>query len=210
MRVALLEFGAFHEIRMTYPAGNRRTISAEGFARLLGRLHADPDQAALEYERLRRGLMKFFDWRGTAPPDECADEVLDRLAQKLAQVTVQDVASYVRGIARIVLLERRRGPAFSSIDEAPQATLAAQARAEGGGRLHDCFDRCLAELPDESRTLVLRYYEGERSAKISNRRQLASMLGVTESALRNRVQRVRDRLEDCVRACSSHPVGQTS
>lgn len=210
MRVALLESGAFDEIRMTYPAGDRRSISAEGFARLLDRLHADPDQAAHEYERLRRGLVKFFDWRGTAPPEECADEVLDRLAQKLAQVTVQDVASYVRGIARMVLLERRRGPVFSSIEEAPQATLAVQPPAEAGSRLHDCFDRCLAELPDEGRTLILRYYEGERSAKISNRRHLASMLGVTESALRNRVQRLRDRLEDCVRACSSHPVGQTS
>ena len=52
--------------------------------------------------------------------------------------------------------------------------------------------------------------EGERSAKITNRRQMASMLGVTESALRNRVQRLRDRLEDCMQGCASHPLGQVS
>jgi DNA-directed RNA polymerase specialized sigma24 family protein len=67
--------------------------------------------------------------------------------------------------------------------------------------LFDCFDRCLAELPADSRSLMLRYYEGERSDKISNRRRLAAALAVSESALRSRVQRLRDRLEQCVQEC---------
>jgi DNA-directed RNA polymerase specialized sigma24 family protein len=195
---------------MTLPAGNRRALSAESFARLLERLHPDTEQAAHEYERLRRSLVKFFDWRGATPPDECADEALDRLAHKLHEVTVQDLRKYVHGIARIVALERQRGPAFSSIDDAPQSVLAAAAPADEGSRLHDCFDRCLAALPEDARSLLLRYYEGERSAKIANRRQMASRLGVTESALRNRVQRLRDRLEECMGACASHAVEQTS
>jgi DNA-directed RNA polymerase specialized sigma24 family protein len=179
------------------------TMNDHGFARLLERLHADAEQAAEEYERLRRGLVKFFDWRGVWPPDECADEVFDRLARKLEDTAVQDVAKYAHGIARLVALERRRRPAFSSIDDIQPLTLVAPAPVDDAHPLQDCFERCLAELPEENRQLLLGYYEGERSAKISNRRRLASTLGVTEAALRSRVQRLRDRLEQCVQSCSS-------
>jgi len=183
-------------------------MNADGFARLLERLHPDTDQAAQEYERLRRGLVKFFDWRGAWPPEECADEVLDRLTIKLDDTIVQDVRKYAHGIARLVVLERRRGPAFSSIDNMTHLTLVAPPAKEESNPLHDCFDRCLAKMPADTRDLLLRYYEGERSAKIANRRKLASMLGLTENALRSRVQRLRDRLEECVQSCAS-PLEQT-
>jgi len=211
--IALVESGTFESIPMTYPAGNDRSMNAQGLALLLERLHADSGAAAQEYERLHRALVRFFDWRGVSPPEECADEVLDRLAHKLEETTmVNDVTKYAHGIARLVALERRRGPAFSSIDEVPQLPLAAPVAESDpdGDRLHDCFDRCLAELPEESRALLLRYYEGERTAKISNRRRLASMFGLTDNALRSRVQRLRDRLEHCVHACSSQPLGHTA
>jgi DNA-directed RNA polymerase specialized sigma24 family protein len=204
----LVESGPFELVPMTQPAGSRGGITADGFARLLARLHTDPEHAAHEYERLRRGLVKFFDWRGVWPPDECADEVLDRFARKVAGTDVQDVSKYVYGIARLVALERRRGPQFDSIDDLPHAAATAPAQDDEPNPLQDCFDRCLAQLPEESRSLLLRYYEGERTAKISNRRRLATMLGVTDNALRSRVQRLRERLEQCVQSCSP-PVGLT-
>jgi DNA-directed RNA polymerase specialized sigma24 family protein len=203
MSVALVESGSYELVRMTYPAGDRRSMSAHGFTHFLERLHPDPEQAGQEYERLRRALVKFFDWRGVSPPDECADDVLDRLARKLEDTEVENVQKYVYGIARLVALERRRAPAFSSIEAMPGLALAAPAPAEEQSGLHGCFDRCLAELPEESRSLLLRYYEGEQQAKITNRRRLAAMLGVTENALRSRVQRLRDRLEQCMRVCAS-------
>ncbi|HEY7285173.1 MAG TPA: hypothetical protein VH497_07015 [Vicinamibacterales bacterium] len=189
-------------IRMPSPAEDRRSLSARGFARLLERLHADSGRAGQEYEQLRRTLVKFFDWRSVSAPDECADEVLDRLAVKLEDTSVQDVKKYALGIARLVALERRRGPAFASIDEMGHERFAAPVRDDELNPLQDCFDRCLAELPEENRSLLLRYYDGERSVKISNRQRLASKLGLTDNALRSRVQRLRDRLEQCVRECS--------
>jgi DNA-directed RNA polymerase specialized sigma24 family protein len=195
---------------MNQPADETRSAGANGFDRLLERLHPDPEEAGQEYERLRRALVKFFDWRGIYPPDECADEALDRLARKLDQTPVEDVRKYAYGIARMVALERRRGPSFAPLDETPVVRLTAPTPVVETNPLHHCFDRCLAELPEESRMLLLQYYEGERSAKISNRRRLASMFGLTETALRSRVQRLRDRLEDCVRACSAEPMGYTS
>src|SRR5262249_19640104 len=123
--LALVESEAPCRGRMMYPAGNRRSMTADGFARLLEGLHPDAGQAALEYERLRRALVKFFDWRGVAAAEECADDVFDRLAQRLENTMVQDVTKYAHGIARLVALERRRGPAHSSLDELPYMPVAA-------------------------------------------------------------------------------------
>jgi RNA polymerase sigma factor (sigma-70 family) len=184
-----------------------RSITAAGFARLLARLHADADQAGQEYERLRRALVKFFDWRGAPAPEECADDAIDRLARKLEETIVDDVRSYAYGIARLVLLERQRQPVLSSIESHSGAIgVFVEPLSEERDRVHDCFELCLAELPADGRAVLLRYYEGERHAKISNRRQIAATLGVSENALRSRVQRLRDRLERCLEACVSRKV----
>lgn len=182
----------------TVPGG---ALTAAGLSRLLGRLHPDRDTAAHEYERLHRALVRFFDWRGASSPEECADATIDRVARRLEEgVTIDDLASYARGVARLVLLERLRAPVLVPLD--PQAGMADLASATDPGEvLHDCFDSCLGALPPDSRSLVVQYYQGERRAKIVQRRGLASTLGLSDNALRSRVQRIRDRLEACVHAC---------
>lgn len=187
------------------PTIARRQTASAGFTRLLERLDPDPDRAATAYERLRVALEKFFDWHGAWPPEECADETIDRLALKLGSgLQIDDLRGYARGIARLVLLEWRRRPVPVSIDRRAESAavipLPVDEREHEG--LMACFDRCLAALPTDSRTLVLDYYVAERREKIDNRRRLAQRIGLSESALRNRVQRVRDRLERCVETCT--------
>ncbi len=197
--------------RMSLRTRAEGRITAGALRHLLARLDADGDRAALEYERLRRSLIKFFDWRGVWPPDECADDVLDRLARKLeGGTTVDDVPKYALGIARVVLLERRRDPIIIAIDEA--VDLARRPAVDPSGEdegLHDCFDKCLMQLPQDSRALITGYYEGERGAKIANRRRLALSLSLSDNALRSRVQRLRDRLERCVQNCVSSALKAT-
>lgn len=184
-------------------------MSADGLTRLLASLHPDSDEAAARYEQLRLTLTRFFDWRGAWPPDECADDALDRLARRLAEDThVQDVQSYAYGIARLVLLERRRRPIAAALDDGLENIAASPSPDAAEDDLRSCFDRCLAQLPDESRTLLLGYYEGERRAKIVNRRRLATTHGLSENALRSRVLRLRDRLERCVESCAAVGVGK--
>jgi DNA-directed RNA polymerase specialized sigma24 family protein len=178
-----------------------RDLTAPRLEGLLARLRPDPDEAGLEYERLRRALVRFFDWRNVSPADECADECLDRLARRLAEAaSIVDVTQFAYGIARHVLLERRRQPAIVSLDRAPALPGALPSVPDEDPRQH-CFDRCLATLPEDQRMLLLGYYEGERDRKIANRRRLAAELGLSEGALRSRVQRLRDGLQDCVDAC---------
>jgi DNA-directed RNA polymerase specialized sigma24 family protein len=68
-----------------------------------------------------------------------------------------------------------------------------------GSRAWCCFERCLAELPADGRALILEYYAAEGRLKIDGRKRLAAALGLSDTALRNRAQRLRDRLERCVR-----------
>jgi len=179
-----------------------RSLTAEGLGRLLARLDANRDQAAVEYERLRRALIKFFDWRGVWPPEECADETIDRLSRRLEEITVTDVKSYALGIARLVLLERGRGPVFSPIDSGPELRSSPESLPDDEReQLQNCFDDCLAQIANDERSLLLSYYAGERQGKIANRRQLAAALGVSDNALRSRVQRLRNRVDECVHTC---------
>jgi DNA-directed RNA polymerase specialized sigma24 family protein len=190
--------------------GSRRrhdigSVTPEAFSRLLSRLDADPDRAAAEYERLRLTLVKFFDWRGAWAPDECADETLDRLVVRIEGDTpVDDVRGYARGIARLVLLERLRQQRLIPIAQDPDlANVRAPSGADEREPLRECFERCLDLLADEGRTLVLEYYVAEGRQKIDNRRRLARSAGISDNALRSRVQRLRDRLERCSERCAS-------
>jgi RNA polymerase sigma factor (sigma-70 family) len=192
----------------TRSSPGERSITPAGLARLLERLSPSPAEAAQQYERLRLSLEKFFDWHRAWPPEECADETLDRLIRKLeGDVAIADVRGYALGIARLVLREWQRRPAPVSMADAADISAPQNVSDDDEEQLRTCFDRCLAALPAESRTLVVDYYVAERRAKIDNRRRLAERFGLSESALRNRVQRVRDRLERCVHACTRSAAG---
>ena len=117
---------------------------------------------------------------------------------------IDDVRSFALGIARLVFLERGRHPA-SRHDEFEER-VHSQLPASGSSvehPLHGCLDRCLDALPEEGRTLILTYYTDERRAKIDHRLRLAADLGLSANALRSRAQRLRDRLERCVRTCAA-------
>ena len=179
--------------------------SAQGLDRLLARLDTNIERAAQAYEDLRKALHSFFNWRGAWAPDECADETLDRLAAKLEQgAPVEDVRRFARGIARMVLLESFRRPEVRAPRAEASELLHLPATADVDPEpLRECLERCLGELPPESRDLILRYYVDQGHSKILNRRRLADELGTSESALRSRAQRIRDRLEGCILACRS-------
>jgi DNA-directed RNA polymerase specialized sigma24 family protein len=180
-------------------------LTAIRLARLLARLDSDPERAATAFESLRETLIKFFDWKGARFPDECTDDVLDRLARKLDEdVPVDDVRRFALGIARLVLLEHTRDPA-SRHDEFEERRHGqhAERAASAEHPLHRCLDRCLDALPGQGRALILGYYTDERRAKIDHRVRLAAELGLSANALRSRAQRLRDRLERCVRQCAA-------
>ncbi len=184
-------------------SGSRSTFDDRAaFERLLTRLDADRETAGQRFEDLRRRLVRFFDWRGADVPDECADITLDRLAQKLdAGVPVESLHAYTFAIARLVHLEqgRRAETRAVRLSDAPEHVLVTPS-TEATPWL-DCLERALHDLPGDQRDLILRYYAHDKRDKIRDHAALAAELGITVSALRNRAQRVRDRLERTVANC---------
>jgi DNA-directed RNA polymerase specialized sigma24 family protein len=178
-------------------------MSEEALARFLLCLDSDSDRAGAKYESLRLRLMKFFDWRGALFPEECADETINRIIRKIDEGdAIRDIPTYCYGVARMVFLEKLKSSESRRVDfeELSPATLVAPGPEEGDER-QECFERCLKELPLESRELILQYYSNERREKIDGRQALAQRIGIPLNALRSRAQRIRNRLEGCVGGC---------
>jgi RNA polymerase sigma factor (sigma-70 family) len=190
--------------KSTEPANS--ALSERAFNRFLACLDADRDRAGARYEALRVGLVRLFDWRGAHDPITCADETLNRVIAKIgAGETIRDIPTYCHGVARLVLLETLRAQQRQSVtlDELPpqKAAVKPSDLDEYDEAHHRCLQHCLQKLPAAQRHLILRYYQDERRAKINQRVALAAELDVPLNALRNRAQRIRAKLEECVRSC---------
>ncbi|MEO8678427.1 MAG: hypothetical protein ABI665_05235 [Vicinamibacterales bacterium] len=189
---------------MTAETGPKRgwTLNAAAFERLLAELDDDRQRAAHTYEQLRRRLIGLLQWWGAQPADELADETLDRMARKLdegAVIAAGSIGAYARGVARMVYYEWTRRPRPEPVDVDPPAVAA----AEPEGAALTCFDRCLASLDAGERQLVLRYYDDGKAKDV--RRRLADEAGLSITALRIRVHRLRERLEQCTKRCLESP-----
>lgn len=177
-------------------------LTGAAFAKLLARLDADEERAGARYEALRLALVKFFDWQGVALAEDLTDETLNRVARKLDEgETLHDVPAYCHGVARLVLREYQRSSAQRRVNIEEVTPVAAPPEIVEPDQRRACLAGCLGELPMESRQLILRYYQDDKRQKIDARAALAAQLGIPLNALRSRAQRIRDRLEQCVKRC---------
>jgi DNA-directed RNA polymerase specialized sigma24 family protein len=179
-------------------------LTEEAFAKFLAYLDPDKERAGERYEALRLTLVKFFDWRGAYFPEECADETFNRVVRKIdSGEEIRDISTYCNGVARMIFLESTRSPEHKRVSlDALGSFGTATSETEEPNSQRDCFEDCLKGLPEESRQLILRYYESEKRGKIDNRLLLAERLGIPLNALRSRAQRVRAKLEQCVNGCT--------
>lgn len=194
--LSIREFTNSHERRL--PAVLLRKI-----ADLHGPSAPDRDSAANKYLEIRANLLKFFEWRGCPFPEDHADETFNRVARKIVDgEEIRNHAAYIIGVARLLVLQiikantkqREALNEFQAVDTTYDEM--AEIRIE-------CLQNCLQQLPADSRELIMEYYQGDKSAKIENRKRLGTRLGLTINTLRMRAQRLRDRLQVCVEGCVS-------
>jgi DNA-directed RNA polymerase specialized sigma24 family protein len=182
-------------------------ITQEAFDGLLGWLDTNREQAALKYERIRTRLIKIFTCRGCGEADDLADETINRVTAKVDSIASSytgDPALYFYGVAQKVHLEYLRSQPVlqNSIGAGREQGSINVVEADNDiEQEYACLERCMDQLPLESRRLVLEYYQEEKRAKIDCRKRLAEELGIAVNALRIRAHRIRLQLQQCVQAC---------
>lgn len=177
-------------------------VTQDAFDKFLARLDTDRERAGLHYEKIRRKLINFFECRDCSLVEDRADETINRVIRKIAEgETIRDPHTYVYGVARMLLLEvsKEREKQRASFEHLP--TRYAAEELDESPRQVECLRQCLQTLPAESRKLITGYYQGERRAKIHNRKKLADALELPLNALRIRAHRLRDKLRSCVDRC---------
>ena len=185
------------------PRTKKWDLTQEAFDKMLACLDADRERAGEKYEQIRFSLVRFFQWRGCRFSEDHADETINRVARKLGQgEEFRDIYTYTHGVARMVVMEvSKTAGREQSLAENLQPT---QPVLEDDGDLQEraeCLKPCLEGLPLESREMIVKYYQGERGAKINNRQKLAEAFSVSPHVLRNRAFRLREKLQDCVDRC---------
>lgn len=190
-------------------------IEKKDFDALLFWLSSNKKEAGEKYENIRNKLLKFFDWRGCAHCEECADQTIDRVMSKISQgeeIRTSNPYLYFLGVARNVLFEylKTQKKKCASLDEVPPSQMPSidpeeidnqQFGEEMWQKRLGCMKGCLQKLPEEKRVMISGYYQGERRTKIENRQRLAQWLQLSENALRIRTHRIRDELEICIEEC---------
>lgn len=180
----------------------RWTLDRRSLDSLLSRLHPDREQASHAYEALRERLIHFFEWNHTHTPQELADETLDRLARRLStkEDEILDPAKFAAAIARLLLKEHwrergRREAALAAMAESYPGLAKMEAESARQEERMAALEQCLQAIPEASRSLIERYFSAESRTQIQQRLRLAEEYGISISALRNRVMRIRAELE---------------
>lgn len=177
-----------------------KEVTPEKFANFLAWLSPHGDSAGEEYERLRFRLCTFFSQRRCSFADELADETINRVILKSSAENIENKLAYCYGVARNVYRESlRKERCHLNVDE---VTIAAKVPTEQSFS-KECLDKCLAELSPESRNLILDYFSEVKLAKIELHRRISEKLEMTQTALRMRVMRIKQKLKICVQECMS-------
>lgn len=174
------------------------SLTPEAFEALLAWLGSDDrDRGGEIYKQIRRRLIKIFECRGCYDAEELTDTTINRVATKVPQIAkdyVGEKALYFYAVAQKVVLESWR-------KRAPVAPPPIAEKREEVEQEFECLDRCMQQLTENNRELVLAYYQHDKRAKIEHRKALAESLGFAQNALRIRACRIRAILQKCVMGC---------
>ena len=184
------------------PAKKLQALRQEDFESLLRWLDSDPDRAGELYEKIRWRLIAILASRACRIPEELADETIDRVARRVADIRdsyIGDKGIYFLGVMNNVHHEYLKRPALRPVVESREDV-------ETKERLHLCLERCLDKLAPHSRQMIERYYAQDKRSKIDLRRRIARELGISATSLRVRALRIREKLQTCIEQCLTSEV----
>jgi len=175
-----------------------RDPTPEEFEKLLFWLDPDRDQGGSRLKQIQSRLIKIFASRGCVDAETLADEVLNRVSVRIDEVvkTYPDPLHCCLGFLDYVHREYLRDERTKAAVKPPQPRPSEELEREDR-----CLATCLSELSERERDLIVVYFQGEKRAKIDNRRTLATRMGLTANALRIHAHRIRTKLRECLEGC---------
>jgi DNA-directed RNA polymerase specialized sigma24 family protein len=178
----------------------RSGLTAAGFGVLLQALGGQSEPAGVRYERLRTNLIFFFSRKLLSFPEDLADEVLDRLAKRLCDgVAMVSIEAFALGIARYVAQEHTGSKdRMVTADPSFWNNIPAHSTTSSDEEEMRQLEACLNRLPAGEAVLLRRYYLSSAGSQIKARAALASELGISATALRQRVFLARQSLRACM------------
>ncbi|MGC2238684.1 MAG: hypothetical protein WA584_21195 [Pyrinomonadaceae bacterium] len=189
---------------------NNNDLNHDDFENLLLWLDADRAVAGQKYEAIRTKLIKIFLAQKCCEGEDLADETINRVMRKINQLINNyegQPEKYFYAVAKNIIFEcRRRKP----MNELP-ANLAQpeETATDESPFRQNCFNLCLGKLSTDKKQFILEYYQGEKSIKLTRRRDLAEKHGISNHVLRNRALRLRENLQKCVLDCVAQNKSET-
>ncbi|HVE58582.1 MAG TPA: hypothetical protein VNB22_17240 [Pyrinomonadaceae bacterium] len=181
-------------------------ITQEDLVRLLGWLAPDEEEAAHKYEEIRKGLIKFFYFRGCTDSETLADETINRVSVKLAGIefdgNVKQITYFYSFASRIYLedlTERKKIAAKSKQIVSKFEKKDKLEKTNSPGTV--CLEKCLAKHPPQERQILLKYYSFGKNEKTAMRKNLAEEQGINIEYLHTKISRLRKTVGDCLRKC---------
>ena len=176
---------------------------------LLKKLDPDWERAGQKYELLRKKLIFFFNYNNCPHPEDCADEVFDRIGKRIAESEVikKDLKNYAFGVAKNVLKEFFRNPEIAMSSDIIEAIVNTKEKKRVNNnddqdrQKKRCMDQCLNGLPEADRNLLERYMSGMGRDRLKARKRLKSELAITIESLRLKKYRIKKRLMECYNDC---------
>jgi DNA-directed RNA polymerase specialized sigma24 family protein len=177
-----------------------KPLTSESLNKLLDAFSTDEDESAFAYTKLRDSLVRYFNLKGVSESDESADETLDRMAEKIKQgVKIDNLNGFAFGIAKYVFLEGIRSAEVHS-RAVDSYHLKSGVPDNFGEKDHfELHRECFQGLYADEQELLLSYFQDLPADELfENRQKLADREKISLNALRNRVSRLRQHLEDCL------------
>jgi RNA polymerase sigma factor (sigma-70 family) len=169
-------------------------------------LNSAPDLAASEYKGLRQSLISFFKRRGCADAEGLADRTIERVVHLLPRFGSElptHPQRYCIGVARYIYKEYLRDEVSRNGGELSDLSPLAfdPALAEAKETMDRCLNSCLQKLNKKKRETFIRYYLVDSKEKSTFHQTMAEQMGISLTALRLQILRIKEKLRDCITEC---------
>jgi DNA-directed RNA polymerase specialized sigma24 family protein len=165
--------------------------------KLCAYLGCQPTEFDEAYRRLRRKLVKFFNWKRCPEASELADETVARVLEAIERERdILDFSNFVLGVARKLFVDWTRGQVkVDALRRGLEIDLDLEWLPPSSSDEAQCLERCLGMLPPDRREFIEACFVDKRRTELRRTLQLSS------NAMRMRIFHSKQRLRSCVGAC---------